>query len=232
MEEINYLNNIFLSLTSNQKIGILFLILCTLSKRASIIQGEKASGKSHLIRAFAKLMGKELNIYQLNSKSSTSLLIGQAKLNSKITKEEYEKLKKIFLSLEKFELINNNINKSFKQKEYENWNAQSFKELIDLLAKEEKIRNIEEAAIIKKARFEISKMINRVNRFNNDYDSSFVISMKKGFWNLFDGIESAPLQLSEKISTLVGEEPELDLLEKGDESYFFTKKKKIYLILQ
>ena len=204
--------------------------MCTLSKRASIIQGETASGKSHVLRAFAKLMGKELNIYQLNSESSTSLLIGQAKLNSKVTKEEYEELQKIFLSLQKFELINDLINKCFKQKEYENWDVRSFKELIDLLKKEEKKRNVDEVDVIKKARIEISKMINRVNRFNNDYDSSFVISMKKGIWNLFDGIESAPPQLCEKISTLVGEEPELDLLEKGVENYFFTKKK-IYLIL-
>jgi hypothetical protein len=41
--------------------------------------------------------------------------------------------------------------------------------------------------------------------FNNNCDSAFAISMKKGYLDLFDGMESATLQLSEKISTLVGE---------------------------
>ena len=66
-DEKNLLNNYFISLTSNQKSCILFLILCALTKRTSLIQGETASGKSHVIRIFAKLMGKELNVYQLNS---------------------------------------------------------------------------------------------------------------------------------------------------------------------
>ena len=33
-------------------------------------------------RIFAKLIGKELNVYQLNFESSTSLLTGQSKLKS------------------------------------------------------------------------------------------------------------------------------------------------------
>ena len=48
--------------------------------------------------------------------------------------------------------------------------------------------------------------------------------MKEGYWDLFDGIESATPQLSEKISTLVGEDPELDLYETGKDKYFFTRK--------
>lgn len=57
-EEITNLKNVFISLTSNQKSCILFLILCALTKRACIIQGETASGKSHVIRTFALLVGK------------------------------------------------------------------------------------------------------------------------------------------------------------------------------
>ena len=49
--------------------------------------------------------------------------------------------------------------------------------------------------------------------------------MKNGYWDLFDGMESATPQLSEKISTLAGEEPELDLYETGKDNYFFTRKK-------
>ena len=35
-------------------------------------------------------------------------------------------------------------------------------------------------------------------------------------------MESSPPQLAEKISTLAGEEPELDLYETGKDNYFFT----------
>ena len=65
-----------------------------------------------------------------------------------------------------------------------------------------------------------------IYRFNNNYDSKFVISMKNGDWNLFDGIENSPPQLVEKIIILISKDPELDLLETGKNKYFFTKKEK------
>ena len=226
-EEKKNFNSHFVSLTSNQKSCILFLILCALTKRSSLIQGETASGKSHVIRTFAYLMGKELNVYQLNSESSTSLLTGQSKLNTKITKEESEELGKIFENLKSFEKIKDKINENFIEGKYEEWTAKSFKDLIDLIKEIESKANAEEKDLLKKSRIEIGKIIIPANRFNNDCDSAFVISMKKGYWDLFDGIESATPQLSEKISTLAGEEPELDLFEKGKDNYFFTRKDNI-----
>ena len=38
-------------------------------------------------------------------------------------------------------------------------------------------------------------------------------------------MESSPSQFSEKISTLVGEDSELDLFEIGEDNYYFTRKK-------
>jgi midasin (ATPase involved in ribosome maturation) len=224
-EEITNLKNIFISLTSNQKSCILFLILCALTKRASIIQGETASCKSHIIRALTKLAGKELNIYQLNSESSTSLLTGQPTLNTRITKEESEELNKIFDSLEIFEKLKYKINDKFPKGKYEEWSAKSFKELMELIKDIEQRGTADEKVVLKHARIEIGKIIIPANRFNNDCDSAFVISLKNGSWDLFDGIESSPPQLSEKISTLAGEEPELDLYETGKENFFFTRKK-------
>ena len=80
---------------------------------------------------------------------------------------------------------------------------------------------------IKSIRINIGKIIIAANRFNNDCDSAFIISMKEENWDLFDGIESAPYQLSEKISTLVGEDSELDLFETCKDNYFFTRNKNI-----
>ena len=223
-KEIQDFKNCFISLTSNQKSCILFLILCALTKRSCLIQGETASGKSHVIRTFAYLMGKGLNVYQLNSESSTSLLSGQSKLNTKITKEEYEELLKIFKNLESFGILKDKINERFNEGKYEEWTGESFKKLIDQIKKIETRANADEIEILKSSRIEIGKIIIPANRFNNDCDSAFVISMKEGYWDLFDGIESATPQLSEKISTLAGENPELDLYETGKDKYFFTRK--------
>lgn len=55
------LKNKFISLTSHQKICILFLILCKLSNQTPIIKGETSSGKTHVINIFAELIGKSLN---------------------------------------------------------------------------------------------------------------------------------------------------------------------------
>lgn len=49
----------------------------------------------------------------------------------------------------------------------------------------------------------------------NQEDSAFVQAMKKDDWVLLFGIESAPKELFEEISTLCFEEPFLDLFEKG-----------------
>jgi hypothetical protein len=172
-------------------------------------------------------MGKELNVYQLNSESSTSLLTGQSKLNTKITKEESEELNKIFDTLKSFEKINEMIKQDFRDGNYEEWSADSFRKLINIIKDIESKGTNQEKEILKSARINIGKIIIPANRFNNDCDSAFVISMKEGYWDLFDGMESAPSQLSEKISTLVGEDSELDLFETGKENYYFTRKKNV-----
>ena len=136
-------------------------------------------------------MGKELNIYQLNSESSTSLLTGQSNLNREITKEESEELSNIFRNVENFEKIKDKINENYKKEEFEEWTAESFKELIDLIKELELKANDKEREILKQSIIEIGKIIIPPNRFNNDFDSAFVILMKKCYWDLFDGMESA-----------------------------------------
>ena len=120
----------------------------------------------------------------------------------------------------------------FESIKYQEWSAQSFKELIDTFKlleenKGNKVITAEDKEKLQKTRKFIEKMINPASRFNTDYDSTFVTSMKTGSWTLFDGIETATAQLSEKISTLGGENPELDLYETGKENYFFTRKKEV-----
>ena len=76
------------SLTRPQKHCLLFLICCYLSKQTCIVQGPTASGKSFLIQLFAKMLGKELNIIQLNSETGSSILTGQSILSNELTDED------------------------------------------------------------------------------------------------------------------------------------------------
>lgn len=154
-------------------------------------------------------------------------MTGQSTLNTRITKEESEELNKIFDSLEIFEKLKYKINDKFPKGKYEEWSAESFKELMELIKAIEQSGTADEKEVLKHARIEIGKIIIPANRFTNDCDSAFVISLKNGSWDLFGGIESFLPQLSEKISTLAGEEPELDLYETGKENFFFTRKKGI-----
>lgn len=127
--------------------------------------------------------------------------------------------------MESFEKIQDKINESFEEVKYEEWTAEAFKELLDIIKKIELEGNDDEKKILKSARIKIRKIIIHENRFNNDCDSAFVDSRKKGNWVFFDGMESSTPQLSEKISTLVGEHPELDLYETGKDTNFFTRKR-------
>ena len=85
----------------------------------------------------------------------------------------------------------------------------------------------EDKKILKKTRVEIGKIKIQENRFNNDCDSGFVILLKNGSWDLFDGMESSPPQLAKKNINFSREKPELDLYETGKENYFFTRKRDI-----
>ena len=54
------------TLTKPQKHCLLFLSCSYLTNYSIILQGNTNSGKTHLITLFAKMMGKKLNIYQMN----------------------------------------------------------------------------------------------------------------------------------------------------------------------
>jgi midasin (ATPase involved in ribosome maturation) len=65
------------TLNIKQKQCLLFLVLSILCKRACIIQGDTASGKTHIIRLFAEILGQKLIVYQINKETGLSLFTGQ-----------------------------------------------------------------------------------------------------------------------------------------------------------
>ena len=121
-DEINNINSKLESLTKPQKQCILNLSSALLAKRTCIVQGGTASGKSLIIRVFSEMMGKKLNIYQMNSETGVSIIQGQPQIMEELDGKEIKTLKEIFsdvnLILNKNLIENNNIN-DMKRKDFE-----------------------------------------------------------------------------------------------------------------
>ena len=204
---------LFNTLTKPQKHCFIFLICCIISKKTPIIQGPTASGKSYLISIFAKLLGQDYNLYQMNSSTGMSILTGQEIIKENFDEEEkakicntYNSIKNIISSLEK------------KPKEFENMKLKDYKKIISNIDK--KLENIndlndETVHLLKKARRIIFIIISPPSRFVH-VNSAFIDSIKvTGQWVILDGIEMAPSQIPEKIAPLCGENPEISIFESG-----------------
>jgi midasin (ATPase involved in ribosome maturation) len=76
--DVDEIKSIINGLTDTETRCLFFLILCLKSKIIPIIQGETASGKSFIIRLFSKMLGKKLNVYQMNQDTGLSIFTGQS----------------------------------------------------------------------------------------------------------------------------------------------------------
>ncbi|KAK8878640.1 hypothetical protein M9Y10_005420 [Tritrichomonas musculus] len=215
------------SLTLTQKYCMIFMACAVLSKRACVIQGGTASGKSFIIRLFAELVGAKLNVFQMNSDSTIAMLAGQSLLSEKLSPADIEKFQsfydiivqepKIQAQLDELGIYRNNP---------DDWTPTKFGEMvkkIDVIASNSKVESKEE---IIQAIKDIRELMSPVHRFENK-ESKFVEAMREGEWVLIDGIESAPPEIAEKIASLCGENPELNLFECGPE-FVYTRKNGIH----
>lgn len=210
------------SLTSAQKYCLIFLACSLLSKRACVIQGDTASGKSFMVRLFADLLGAKLNVFQMNSDSSLSMLAGQSVLSDTLSSEDEDKFQEI---LDKFAAINE-LHKYIyyeKREDFEDRKKWSPKLFTDLIHKVEKTQIPgSKTEMIYTSLKQLKEIMNPVHRFKQQ-ESQFIKAMQNGEWVLIDGIESAPSEIAVKLTSLCGENPELNLFEYGPD-YMFSKK--------
>ena len=96
-----------------------------LGDRVCIIQGETASGKSYVISKFAKVLGKKLIIYQMNSDSSLSIFLNQSILSNKLKENEYFELKEKFDKIKFIQELTVDFEPSVEN--FYNWKFQKFK---------------------------------------------------------------------------------------------------------
>ena len=206
--DIDEINKNIVSLTAPQRYCLLFLVCSFLSNKPCILQGETSSGKTHLIRLFANIMGKKLNIYQMNNDSNIIMINGQSK-SEDLNNEEFNRLKILKEKLEKLIIFNNKNNEI---------NAETIKNLLeDTNEYVNKIRNDEEKTKkINDIKNQILKIISPINRFKY-HKSSFCESLEKGEWILIEQIESAPSEVLERIIPLTMENPEIKIIQGAKE---------------
>ena len=92
---------------------MLFLFLSILCKRACIIQGDTAAGKTHLIRLFSEMLGQKLIVYQINKETGLSIFTGQSTLLDYLEEDEKKLVRKYFEKLSKDEKLLGYINNLF-----------------------------------------------------------------------------------------------------------------------
>ena len=198
------LKNKFNSMTLTEKLCFLFLLCCVIAKKTPIIQGVTASGKSFIIKLLSEILGQDLSVYQLNANSGLSLFTGQSVMKEEFDNEEKEKLEKILKLLK------------IKDKNIEEINSEDFTEFrakINSKLKSNKLTK-EEKKEYENAKNILSILQSPLNRFTHQ-DSELITGIKNGKWIALDGIEMANTQISEKLSSLCGETPTLNIFESG-----------------
>ena len=189
----------FNTLTLPQKHCLLFLSCSILTKCSIILQGNTNSGKTHLIRLFADMFGKELYIYQMNKDINSTMFFGQSMIR-KLTPEEENYISKLCTELSFLVHDNNNISK---------WNPNNYNELCKCYDKmDKKDENYKKA---KEIYNEIKDKISLTKRFEPQL-SPFCEALEKGYWILIEQIESAPVEIIEKLIPLCGDNPELKII--------------------
>ncbi|KAK8854130.1 hypothetical protein M9Y10_016684 [Tritrichomonas musculus] len=212
------------TLTIEQQQCLLFLTCAVLSKRVCIIQGSTASGKSHIIRLFANMLGQKISVYQMNSDSDMSILTGQSVLRNEITEKDKKEFQIAFSDLQIFDEFKTFIKDNFSIPHRE-WKPKQFSNLLTLINNYIKEHDVseEERQLLKRTEKKITQTMSTAKRFHHE-ESAFIKAMEKGEWVVFEDLGSAPPEIEEKLSSLCGDDPEIYLFECG-ENYFFSRNK-------
>ena len=212
------------SLSPDQRRGIIFLMLSVLSDLPCVIQGTTASGKTHLIRLFCELLGREPLIIDINNETGISILLKQLipkkMLEEKVKVKIIERIK--YLIQKEPKAFGDDIKKIIDYENEINWLPSHFKKLIELL--DEKIIEVNDdnLLLVSDLKSILNEQLSFFRHLSNE-DSSFIKAMINGDWVILDGIESAQPELYQRLSSLCDmDNPNLTLYDNGPE-YVYKK---------
>ena len=121
------------SLTPQQRLGLVFLMIALKTDLTCIIQGPTSSGKSFLIKLFCELFGENPEIIELNNDSGISLLTGQIAPKSEIENEDIEKIQKILNKCKDNEKLYSIVNKDKFIENAKHWKPKDFRRILNEL---------------------------------------------------------------------------------------------------
>ena len=223
--EVDKIINEFNNITINGKYSLIFLICSILSKRACIIQGDNCSGKTFLIRFLAKMFGRNLIEFQMNPSMGMSIFTRDSIINESLNSQDKKQLETLINEVK--DLLE--FNEKDEIKDFRNLTVPQYKKIVKKINYKIKFlkdfkKNGETISNLIKIKKKILLVISPVNQIKYR-DSDFLRALREGEWVLIDGIESAPNQIIEKIISLCGDNPELNIFESGKGIYFSNENK-------
>ena len=212
--------NCFNNITIYGKYALIFLICSFLTKRACILQGENCSGKTFLIRFLAKMFGRKLIEYQMNSNVGMNIFTRDSIINENLSTKDKDNLGKLISKVKDSLGLDEN-----EYGELNDLTVPQYKKIIQII--NSKISNLkgkedDSRDLLIQIKKQITLIISPVNQIQYR-ESDFIKALREGEWVLIDGIESAPNQIIEKIIALCGDNPELNIFETGKGIYFNKK---------
>ena len=222
--DVYYMENLkkkMFSLTPEQRLGLIFLMISLQTNLTCIIQGPTASGKSYLIKLFCELLGEEPEIIELNNDSGISLLTGQIAPKSDLDDEDIIKIQKLFKKCKINDKLYSIVNKNDFIENPKKWKPYHFREILKELELIKKDLNEKELKLVKRIESKLNNELSFLKHLKNQ-DSPFINALIKGKWVILDGIESAQPELFERLISLCDiTNKNLNLFEKGPE-YEYT----------
>jgi hypothetical protein len=123
------------SLTLSQRHCLLFLITSVLSKQAYVIQGSTASGKTHLVRLFAGLLGKKLVTIQLNGDIGIPSLTDQFLPQAELSKGDIEGIRAVLTAFPEADDLNRTISELISLDNPSSWSPPALKNVLSVIAR-------------------------------------------------------------------------------------------------
>ncbi|EAY06656.1 hypothetical protein TVAG_322760 [Trichomonas vaginalis G3] len=212
-----------LSLTASEQKLFVTLAANTHKRFPLIVTGGTASGKTYAIQLFAQAINKKLHVIPLNADTSISTITGSYKPSKFVNQANIDKITSKLKEDPAFDDV------SILIREYSK-NRMEIKKLQEIEAQINIVLENTSEEKHQKIGNEAKSLVSTAKHLINNLEyseSSLVTAMKNGDWILFDGVESCPSTVMERIITLLDFEPSLNLYE-VDEGVVYSSKPSSY----
>ena len=208
-------------LSSSEKELFVFLSMSLKKYTPIIIQGPTASGKTYSVQLFADIIGRPLRTIQLNSEITSQSIAGTFQPSKNLSMEEMDKLQEALHSISDLPNLPQEFADKIQNEDISDWLPKHFKQLRSIIQNNIDQYNASDKA---KALYFIKEVDNLLQFYNHlkRTDSVIIKAMTEGSLLLLDGIEAAPADFFDRLTTLIDNNPSLNLYERGN-GFFYSR---------